>query len=515
MPIVGAMMSMMTETEAGAGDATQSKTFKAISLFCKATLGISVLLVLLAAVFFMVFALPANDDFVRATRPRELGWWGYVFGFTYMKWQGRWASCGLESYVLPRIEITQYYWTLLAGIALVEYLATFAVVRSFARGSSRRSVAATSLVIVALLWAGLPSPAEAIYWFTGAVENALVVALATLLLIMLCQPTSTAGPTDRPRASRLACLVAAPFAFLIVSFHELFGTMLLMALVTGTGMAFWNRRYNRFVWLLAVVGAVVGLIIVVAAPGNSYRFATDGGPHSRQLKFGLHIMLSQFRFYPHWWLQDPKLIAATVWVFCYGCILARHRTGPMSRAQKQLIWVGPVVWLVMISFGFYLPSWALGAAMPLRTLSGNYLVFVAGWLVIVCVWSQYLGGSISPAITTTGQRITEIALAVSLLLTGHFRDAITDYRFNVYPWHDAVQDRYAILRQETHGDARVTPLPSAAQLLYPGETVTPGPVIFTKSMIAYFNLKSFNVIPPPARDPPPAKLTPGRFRFVP
>jgi hypothetical protein len=399
---------------------------------------------------------------------------------------------------------------------LVNAVGIYVVVRYFARTAPKRAVLGMTLAMLALLWAGMPSPNEEVYWFTGSVENAMVLALAAMLVVWLCRRA-------RPGVTEIALMSLC--AFVIVGFHELFGTMLLMALSAGLVIAFRCRTANRIAWLVVTISAVVGLAFVALAPGNSQRFVTDGGPHSRELLYGLRIAISQCFFYPKWWLLDPKLVAATIWVVCRGFRSRDDATALADRSvQWHMLWIGPAVWCAMLAFGFYLPSWALGAKMPMRTLSGIYVVFVGGWLINVHLWTRWLANrrslaSLSFSTLAVAGSFSEIMLALSLVLltttpeshrtgwqtTGHFADAIVDLQTNIVPWRNAVEDRYAFLHRSPGGDVRVPPLPSGTRLLLAGEIVTPGPVIFTKSIRAYFGVRDFHVVPPPAADPPPRR----------
>ncbi len=219
------------------------------------------------AVVLFFYAVPAWDDLIRAMPPVEIGWWNYVYGFVYKHWQGRWASCGLECTVLPRVDITRYYWALLLPVALINSLAAYFVCRWFTPGASRRASLLVSLALLALLWTTVPSVGELVYWFTGAVENALVLALAALLIIGLLQLPSS---ISRSPGSRLVLLLLMSLAGIIIcGFHELYGLMLCGALAAGAVASFYDPKLDRIAWITVTVAAGVGLLIVVLAPGNS------------------------------------------------------------------------------------------------------------------------------------------------------------------------------------------------------------------------------------------------------
>ena len=284
----------------------------ALSKIARVWLTISLLAVACMAVMLFFFAMPVWDDLVRASRPVEMGWWRYVIGFVYHHWQGRWASCGLESFVLPRVDITRFYWALIGAVAIVNAAGVYAICRWFTPLESRKTSAVISAGLLALLWAGIPSIAETVYWFTGAVENAMVLALAAILLTALLNFCGLIATKNLSYWMRIAALAIA--AIVICGFHELYGSMLCLALGVGTIATFITPGTNKTAWIVVTIAASIGLAVVVLAPGNSARIASDGGHHSRQLGYDLRVAVKQAVHALPRWIIDPKLMAATVFV---------------------------------------------------------------------------------------------------------------------------------------------------------------------------------------------------------
>ena len=220
------------------------------------------------------FAMPVWDDLVRACRPTQVGWWRYVYGFVYCHWQGRWASSGLESFILPRVDITRYYWVLIAAVAAVDAAGIYVVCRWFTPLESRKVSAGLAAGLLALLWAGMPSWQR---FLTGLRrgENAAVWRCAAMVIVALM---------ETPKRGRiLRTVLLAISALIICGFHELYGGMFCMALGVGMIASFLMPDLNKTAWILVTVAAAIGLAMVVLAPGNSERLVTDGGPYSRHL----------------------------------------------------------------------------------------------------------------------------------------------------------------------------------------------------------------------------------------
>lgn len=454
----------------------------------------------LIAIALFFFAVPVWDDLIRATRPLELGWWGYVIDFVYKHWQGRWASCGLESFILPHVDLTRHYGLLIGGIALVDALGVYVVCRWFTPQLTRKSTLFLALGLLALLWTVMPSVGETVYWFTGAVENALVYALAALLLIALLE---LPPPGRQPIWQRSLMVGGLSLAVIcIVGFHELYGLMLCLALTLGAFAACLNPKADRPAWIVVATGAIAGLLIVALAPGNSARFITDGGPHARQFLYDLHVTLSQVKHFVPRWLLDPRMLAASVWVIASPSL--RSRRDPSGFPWRFAI---PLAWLIMLAAGFFAPSWAFGKWMPPRTISGVYIIFTIGWLVTLNLWSTQL----PPWLNRNRQTIRAIALllfSISLFLPGSAYAAAHDLYHRIPAWHTAMEHRYALLRNAEGTDALVPLLPSRPWVLLDGE-IDNDPVNYRNwGTVSFFHLRSIRLMPlhgPPP--PPPEKPT--------
>jgi hypothetical protein len=433
-----------------------------------------------AAVFFH-FAVMVDDDVVRATRPVQSGWFNYVVGFVYMHWQGRWASAGVESAVLPRVDLVRHYWVLIGAVAAVDIAGIFVVIRYGLRVPTARAAGVTA-VVAAFLWSGIPSPAEAVYWFTGAVENVMNLSLAAMVVVAVA----------RVRPSIVTAALLGIGAFVVCGFHELYGAMFCLVLATGTAAAFFTGSSRRWLWLAVAVFALIGLIVVVAAPGNMEREHKEHSQHGMQLMWDLRILASQLRGYPRAWIVlDDRLIAATVLLVFSATGAARPGTGRLPWK-----WVVPPLWIACVVGGFFGPDFAFGNfAIPARTLSGIWLAFVAGFFATVWLWTRD-GFWRRPVVLKPGMWVGRVALAVTLLLTGNTAVARSDWKRNLRPWRDSVDRRYAELESGSGRDVVLQPLHATPKLLRTSELYRNGPPVYWKSWSFYFGQKSVRVDPP-------------------
>jgi hypothetical protein len=468
----------------------------ALTKISRLALTASVAFVSIPALIFFFFAVPAWDDLIAATGPRHMGLWQYVIGRIYFHWEGRWASCGLESVTLPHLDLTRYYAVLILCVAAVNIVGAYVLCRWFTPAASKKASAAVAACLLAILWTSMPSLAEAVYWYVGSVENSMSLALAAMLVVAVIQLSKSA----RRNLPVIVLLCAA--AIFICGIHELYGSMLCAALMTGTLWSILTRKANRSVWIAVTIAAAIGLAIVVKAPGNAHRLASDGGKYSRHIAYDLRLALSQARHSLPRWALNPKLLAASVWV-AFSPMLRSQPRKPTSICLWH--WLLPAAWLAMLAVGFFAPSWAFGKAMPARTLSGIYIIFVIGWLINIFVWTANIAWS--------SEKIASIAclvLAISLLTIGNAVAAVSDLRTRVRPWHTAVENRFATLRNAAGADALVPQLPKPSpRILLDGEVVNDPGDYRNWSTVIYFKLRSLRLIPHPSEGPiPPPPLHP-------
>jgi hypothetical protein len=250
-----------------------------------------------------------------------------------------------------------------------------------------------------------------------------------------------------------------------------------------------------------LIAAVIGLGIVVGAPGNRVRMSHDGPKQARHLLPILRLAAVQLWNGGRAWIFDPKLLAASLWV-AFSPTLEASR--PVWPSAKKVPWrlLLPLAWLAMLAIGFFAPSYAFGNQMPARTLSGNFIVFASGWLLIVFVFSRRVdvrdtaASSYQNLRSAGGSAAARLALALGLVLTGNTMEALHDLATrHVLAWRASVEKRYAILRHAGDADLVLPRQASSSRLLYSGE-ITTDPTYWSNCGLAnYFHVKSVQIRP--------------------
>ena len=245
---------------------------------------------LLAAVFFlsliplMLIALynyPAADDYgyalPGATAWVQTGSLGEVARAiadkvkdTYFNWQGAFAS-SLHMACSPMIFCQRLYfisnWTMLALLCLsIGYLLK-GILRTLP-GADRSTFWIVYATICILTIQFMPSISDGIYWHTGGVYT----ITAIMALFMLGLIFRSRQPQSLPRALwRGACLAVLGVLVGGGNYGAMLGAFTLLVLLTIH--AFVCRDRSRFHCLVGFVFLTAAMIISVAAPGNSQRFA--------------------------------------------------------------------------------------------------------------------------------------------------------------------------------------------------------------------------------------------------
>lgn len=401
-----------------------------------------------------VFAAPLADDYCTAANPQGL--FDYV-GNLYQTWSGRWFSHGIERLVLTHVDPTRTYGLLAAALCLLLAAGVYVFTRSvFRRSISAPLTAALSCSFLVLFWGLHPSLGQGFYWFTGAVEYQLVVALSLALFAALLS-ARVAASSGAVRA--LLALGLSFLAVLITGMHELFAAMLCIVLAVGAAVAFRLQHRNRWLWAFVLAAGVAGFCFAAAAPGNSVRTASFGA--GRDWLLGLWLAPWQAIKAATDWVCDLKLIAATV-VFL---IHPRIRTACPDWLNLDMPWkrIVPLAWLAVLAAGFAMPTFAMGQEMPGRALGGIFLVFLLGWFLSVFLWTRDLrlpAGHDNRDLRKVAS-VCLLLFSLSIVTTGNARRGIHDLTHTAPAWKRAMVERYELIRDGARGGVVVIAVPPA------------------------------------------------------
>src|SRR5215469_7503242 len=342
--------------------AAQTVTFPAILL------ALSVAFVFATAIGLFLFTWPIADDFVRAVEGRTHGIFGGVW-IEYTTWSCRWAADFVHFVIAAILPLTRFYGASLLAITLV----SLAMLSPFIAGvlGLRWRSRATMLVVAvfaALWWAESPSVSELFFFRAAEVEYQLGWSAAIALAFAACRLDLTAAPIGGVRLAALAVAV-----FFVSGLHELAASLEVgLFAVVAVAARLAGGRW-RPAALVGFAAALVGLAVVVVAPGNGAREAAVGVAPSLPSLVG--AALEQIARAGALWIVDPKTLAGA------GLLIALRARGTLAphwseRLNGAARWALTGLFAAVLIALYVVPAVALGGAVPARTLAGIHLVFL-------------------------------------------------------------------------------------------------------------------------------------------
>jgi hypothetical protein len=281
--------------------------------------------------------------------------------------------------------------------------------------------------------------------------------------------------------------------FLATGFHEVFTLVLCTALASGALHAWLARKPNRWIWTCCLAAALIGFLVVYAAPGNEVRRADF--TYAGDLKVTIALTLKQSASNILLWVLDIRLLSGTLLLIM---LVPRDETGKQSTtgaAVRDALIVG-LTWVAVVGGAFAAVSWAIGMTMAPRTLNGIYLVFLVGWFWFVAVLMRRFS---KPAASLSAarplmRRLLAVIFVAAMLLGGNTWKAIIDLSGAAPVYSAAMKERWrslAAASRDGERDAIVRPLPARPTSYIKYFELTEDPEFWVNWSVAhYFGLGS-------------------------
>ena len=447
---------------------------------------------------------PALDDFGFAGATRAMGWWAFQV-WEYQHWQGTYTTNALLTGLNPlAYGMLGYYWLspllVLAALVLGAWQLCAALLPPPQHGP------ATALLLVLVL-VQLPSPAEGLYWLTGAWAYLLSGAGALCWGALLVRAGQTRSPFHFTAAGMLTVVLMGTN---FVTAALLAGILLLVLLRSEAG--------RRAPWLVLTCVALACLGVALAAPGNAHRLATVQAP---PLALGSRVLLAVAKagvaasYALLNWLGNGLLLAVTLLLVPAMGRLAAQPTPALQRLTRSPLLLSAVVLgLVLATF---LPTYlTVQLPPPPRLRNVIYLGFVVGWLLSAYAWVAWWmrPGRMLPPLPAYG-RLALLAWLPLALATDHnthlshagigqgYTTVVQAYR----DWlggdaarYDAAQRaRYATLRATAAPNVGLPPLPVQPTTLFYYDISANSTLWGNQAYALFFGKKAVWVQPPGTR----------------
>jgi len=422
-----------------------------LSLISRLILPATLIVFALPFIALLFYSVPASDDFCKATlsfncvpQPSVL----HITWLYYTQWSPRWLTTLLQSFTMSHVDLVSAYGWLLLLVIASNFAALWYFFRTYFRLTKGTALLAAGSFYAAWI-ASIPSPEEAIFWLTGAMEYFLSFGTMLLLLSLLY----------KRRNSAWYYLIIALLSVAVPAQHEIAGAFLCSVLLAGI-ILMRIQGLSALQWRPSFGFALLSQAVVMLTPGNKLRAAQE------------HRHLWDFAHLPKWiahsfyhgfdWLSYPAFLLAAC------CIFLLWQQGREKRDDDK---IPPRWWGLACLFGMFvilceycLVELASGNWSPNRVVAWFAFVFCLLFVCLVLTGIPELARTQFSLATKTG---IYILFAVSVLGSTNFRAAVEDLGGTAQAWRrlDASQ-----LRQR--GGAVVFELPARYPKLSMHQQVT-------------------------------------------
>lgn len=421
------------------------------------------LLLALSPYFYLSgFAHPIADDYCysRIGQTTELLpelWHQYV------GWNGRYLSnvfvllnpLVFDSFLLYKVSSS---FQLLLSLLAIYYL-----LRNIFNGTVSPLIRLNASMLLLLTYLfQMPSLAEGIYWYTGAVSYQMGISFSLFyfgLLLAYFNENFFLGKTMHFICALAMLVIASGFnevlTLLLVSFH------LLALFCVRKGQ---KRISPEWFWLAGF--SLICLMVMAFAPGNNVRESYFPDNHNiiRSLTFtGMQIIRFGFE-----WVA-PLLLASVI----FAVLVASLNKGPSFFDQKYFFapWVSALILSLILFLCIFPAYWGTNILGQHRTVNVACFFFVLYWFICVGVYANRYSEKVRSGLLMN--RRLQILLATLmlgiLLLTKNGYAVCTDILYaRVGLFDEEMRKREDVLRnlQNTNETAHVKALSEKPRSLF-------------------------------------------------
>jgi hypothetical protein len=338
---------------------------------------LAVLLIALAPyIYLSFFASPAADDYCFSFMAKNAGFWN-LYVSHYCEWNGRYIS----NFLIFANPLISGNFTLYKYASVIQIIFSLACIYYFLRSITKRffrplTILNASLILLLLYFFMLPSLAEEIYWYTGAVTYQTGICFTILYFGLLSNYFEERYFLNK----RAHFLLSATAVIIAAGFNEVLTLLLAAFHLAVLYLYFYLKKKIENEWWILFASCSAGILIMFLSPGNSIRFSIFL-EHHNVLHSAFFTFMQSVRFAFDWISNLPFIFLSLLLFF----IVSRNKNYFLHFVNFNPF--RPVFILFFFSLIFFLcifpPYWETNILGQHRTVNTACFFFILYSFVII------------------------------------------------------------------------------------------------------------------------------------
>jgi hypothetical protein len=387
--------------------------------------------------YVSLFSHPIADDFSYASMSTSKGVFATAYQ-EYFRWGGRYTSNILWLSNPIKHNLLAYQLSGI-GIILSLFLGLYLFLKSILKPIQHSYVVLSALSLLILFLYNMPTTAEGLYWYTGAVSYTLGSALTLMFFALLIWYNQ--GKIFIHKWVHIFLLSALLFVYM--GFNEVLSVIILLLLFVLFLESFKYNNPHKGVFTFLFLIGVAGVALLLLSPGSANRAGVfeNNKDITQTLFMGA---LQTIRFLANW-ISVPLIIFSIGYVGLHRQLAERNILFLKSFYLNR--WLSLTLLISVVFISVALPYYATGILGQHRTVNVGYLFFLLLWFVNLSVWINHYQWRV-PFFTTLQKLVLLIVLMMSLTFTNNGYKLLTDIANNKLQQYDLqMRERYKIIKE--------------------------------------------------------------------
>ncbi len=357
------------------------------------------ILILLILTFFIVILMHGYigsysryiaDDYCTSGKLATLGFWPAQL-FWFNNWTGRFSFTFFVSLIeLFDSNIVMFLPTIFIFMILISgYFLIYSIIKNIQIYNRRILALLLTVGIIFTTFFTLPNIGQNLYWMTGAVTYLFPINFVFILygLLFLFREKL---PFQRWFGNIFFGLFIFFLAVLVNGFSEVLSVLQIVILSLIILFLFLKQRFEsiKSLWMIALIGSIIGLIFMVSAPGNEIRLSQHP-PNPGLLTFLYNSFRYFFIYIILWFVKNINIIwpISSLMIFITYYVKTHFYYGKEISYNYFIKYSFMIIsgLIILIFFSFLPSAWATAGAPETRVLifPTFLLVFLINFVSII------------------------------------------------------------------------------------------------------------------------------------